>query len=271
MKRLATIFLSATLLSSSAFAADSAKTLATYAGNEVTEVQVMGQFKEVLDSQEASKGKKFSELDKNMQEALVKSYVNMKLIEKEADKKGIRESKEFKDKIKNVEFQMMQQQLLEDYIKKNVTDKMVDEEYKKLTASLAGQEEVKTSHILVETEEKAKEIKAKINKGGNFVELAKEYSKDEGSKVNGGEIGYVLKGQLVPEYEEKAFAMKKNEVSDPVKTQFGWHVIKMLDKRAAQVPTQEQAMQGIKNKLSKEAVEGYLNKLADEAKVEYKM
>jgi peptidylprolyl isomerase/peptidyl-prolyl cis-trans isomerase C len=148
---------------------------------------------------------------------------------------------------------------------------MVDDEYKALVDSLKGQEEVKTSHILVDTEEQAKEIKKKLNKGSNFADLVKEFSKDEGSKANGGEIGYVLKGQLVPEYEGKAFTLKKNEVSDPVKTQFGWHLIKMLDKRAVQIPTKEQAEQSIRNKLSKEIVEKYFTDLAEKAKIELKL
>ena len=162
---------------------------------------------------------------------------------------------------------MIQQEVLERLIKDKITDKMVDDEYKVLVASLKGQEEVKTSHILVDTEEQAKEIKKKLNKGSNFADLVKEFSKDESSKASGGEISYVTKGQLVPEYEEKAFSLKKNDISEPVKTQFGWHIIKMLDKRAVQVPNKEQAEQSIKNKLSREIVEKYFGDLAAAADI----
>lgn len=270
MKRLATVFLSATLLSSTVLAADN-KVVATYTGGNVTADQVMEQFNPVLAMQPESKGKSFSELDKNVQEVLVKGYINSKLLEQEADKLKIRDSQEFKAKIKGIETQMIQQEILERQIKDKITDKMVEDEYKALTTNLKGQEEVKTSHILVDTEEKAKEIKKKLNKGTNFADLVKEFSKDESSKANGGEIGYVLKGQLVPEYEEKAFSLKKNEVSDPVKTQFGWHIIKMLDKRGVQIPTKEQAEQSIKNKLSKDIVEKYFTELAAKAKIELKL
>ena len=270
MKRLATVILSAALLSSTVLAADN-KVVATYIGGDVTAEQVMEQFKPMLAMQTESKGKKFSELDKNVQEVLVKRYINSQLLEKEADRLKIRDSQEFKTKIKGIEAQMIQQELLERQIKDKITDKMIDDDYKTLTASLKGQEEVKTSHILVDTEEKAKEIKKKLNKGSNFSDLVKEFSKDEGSKANGGEIGYVLKGQLVPEYEEKAFSLKKNEISDPVKTQFGWHIIKMLDKRAVQIPSKEQAKQSIENKLSKDIVEKYFAELAAKAKIELKL
>jgi len=270
MKRLAVIFLSATLLSSPVLAEDN-KIVATYIDGNVTAAQVMEQFKSVLEMQPENKGKSFSQLDKNIQELMVKGYINSKLLEKEADKLKIRDSQEFKNKIKGIETQMIQQEVLERLIKDKITDKMVEDEYKTLVANLKGQEEVKTSHILVETEEQAKEIKKKLNKGSNFADLVKEFSKDEGSKANGGEIGYVLKGQLVPEYEGKAFTLKKNEVSDPVKTQFGWHLIKMLDKRAVQVPTKEQAEQSIRNKLSKDIVEKYFTDLAEKAKIELKL
>jgi parvulin-like peptidyl-prolyl isomerase len=271
MKKIAALFLSATLLSSPiAFAADG-KVIASYTGGDVTDVEVMDQFKPVLEMQPENKGKTFSQLEKNIQEALVKGYINIKLIDQEAKRLGIRDSKEFKEKMANVEQQMIQQELIERHLKSALTDKMIDDEYTEMTKTFKGAEEVKTSHILVDTEEKAKEIKKKLNKGGDFAALVQEFSKDEGSKVNGGEIGYAMKGQLVPEYETKAFSMKKNEISDPVKTQFGWHIIKLLDKRAAKVPTKEQALPGIKNKLSREIIEKYFKELSDKAHIEMKL
>lgn len=270
MKRLAIVFLSASLLTSTTFAAKG-KVVGTYTGGEVTSDQVMEQFKPVLAMQPENKGKKFTELDKNIQELLVRGYINQKLFEKEAKRLGISDSKEFKAKLQAAEAQLLQQELIERHLKTAVTDKMVDDEYKKLVKSLKGQKEVKASHILVDTEEKAKELKRQLNKGGKFKALVKEFSKDEGSKANGGELGYVMKGQLVPEFESKAFSMKKNEISDPVKTQFGWHIIKVLDSRDVKIPTKEQAQNNIKSKLSREAIEKYFTKLAEQAKVEVKL
>lgn len=265
--RLITIFLSATLLSSTALAD---RVVAKYKGGEVTEDQIMAQFGPALNMQPENKGKKFSELDKNLQEMLVKGYINSKLLEKEADKMKIRDTEDFKTKIKAAETQILQQEVIERILKDKVTDAMVDAEYTTMVNNLKGKEEVKTAHILVDTEEKAKEIKKKLNKGStNFAELVKEFSKDESSKATGGEIGYVVKGQLVPEYEEKAFTLKKNDISDPVKTQFGWHIIKMLDKRTVQVPTKEQALPSIRNKLSREIVEKYFGDLAAAADITF--
>lgn len=269
MKKTAIVaLLSASLMSSVAFADT---VVATYIDGQVTSEQVMAKFKPMLDMQEENKGKNFNELDKNVQELLVKSYINQKLLDKEAEKLNIRSTDEFKKKMKSAEELIVHQELIERQTKASVTDKAIDEEYNNLVKSLKGQKEIKASHILVENEETAKEIKKKINKGAKFNALAKEYSKDEGSKVNGGELGYVMKGQLVPEFENKAFAMKKDEVSDPVKTQFGWHIIKVLDSRDVKIPTKEQALNNIKAKLTNDAVKAYLNELADQAKIEMKI
>lgn len=270
MKKIAIALLATTLFTNAA-CADSGNVVATYSDGKVTSEQIMEQFKPMLEMQPENKGKKFTDMDKNMQEMLIRAYINQKLFEKEAEKLGIRKSAEFKKKLKTAEDQLMQQELIERQVTAAVTDKALDEEYKKLVQNLKGQKEIKTGHILVETEEAAKDLKAQLDKGSKFEDLAKEFSKDEGSKANGGEIGYVLKGQLVPEFEEKAFAMKKGEVSGPVKTQFGWHIIKVTDIRDVKVPTKEQAMNGLKNKLSREVIEKYVANLSEKAKIELKI
>lgn len=266
MKKILTIILSASILSSAAYA-DEDKIIATYKGGEVKESQIMQQFKSALDMQPVNQGKKFSELDSNLQEALVKGYINVKLLEQEAINQKIETSKEFQEKLNNVKSQLLQQELVERHIKSMLTDKMIDEEYNKLVDSLKGKEEIKVSHILLDAEEKAKEVKKKLSKGAKFSDLAKESSLDDGSKATGGELGYIMKGQLVPEFEEKALSMKVNEISDPVKTQFGWHIIKVLDKRPAKIPTKEEAKQGINAKLSREIVEKYFTDLANKAEI----
>ena len=274
MKKIAIALLSATLVSNSACAENKSENkniVARYSEGEVTSEQVMEQFKHILDTQPEKKKKKFSELDKNVQEMLVKGFINQKLFEKEAEKLGIRDSEDFKKKVKATEAQLLQQELIERKLKTAVTDKLVDAEYNKLAKELKGQKEVKIAHILVDTEEKAKQLKEKLIKGSKFEDLVKEFSKDEGSKANGGELGYVMKGQLVPEFENKAFSMKQDEISDPVKTQFGWHIIKALDSRDVKIPPKEQALNGIKGKLSRDTIEKYITELSAKAKIELKL
>lgn len=247
-----------------AFAGD--KVVATYKGGQIKESQIMEEFKPALDMQPNTKGKTFAELDRNTQEALIRGFANTKLLLQEAKAKKIESSKAFQEKLNNVKSKMLQQQEIENYLKSAVTDKMIDEEYNKMITNLKGKDEIKVSHILVDTESKAQDLKKKLSRGAKFDVLAKESSKDEGTKSNGGEIGYyITQGQLVPEFEDKAFSMKKGEISDPVKTQFGYHIIKLLDKRPATIPSKESEKQNIEAKLNREAVEKYLSELANKA------
>ncbi|XQY92665.1 peptidylprolyl isomerase [Metabacillus sp. HB246100] len=104
---------------------------------------------------------------------------------------------------------------------------VTDEEIKEYHATLEGQ--VKASHILVADEETAKEVKKKLDDGGNFEELAKEYSTDPGSAQNGGDLGWFGEGAMVKEFQDAAFKLKEGEVSEPVKSEFGYHIIKVTD------------------------------------------
>ena len=142
MKKLAAVLLSATLLSTSALAGKDT-IVGTYNDIKVTEQEVMDQFRPMFEMQPENKGKEFSQLDPKLQELLVKGYINQKLLEKEADKLGIRNLKEFKEKLKMAESQLVQQELIESYLKNNVTDKMVNDEYNNLVKTLKGQKEVK--------------------------------------------------------------------------------------------------------------------------------
>jgi len=266
MKKLTTLLLSATLLSSQMTFADDA-ILATYKDGEIKESSVMSQFKDALQSQPTLKDKKFSELDKNMQEALLRGYINSKLLEKEAASSNIENSKEFQEKLSNIKKQLVQQEIIDHYLKTAVNDKMIEEEYKKIIETLKGKEEIKVSHILVETEETAKEVKKQLNKGSKFADIAQKYSTDQSSKASGGTLGYVMQGQLVPDFEKKAFSMKTGEISDPVKTQFGWHIIKLEDKRKATIPTKDEAKDTILNKLNREAMEKFFAELSKKSDV----
>ncbi len=262
MKRLSVILLSATLLSSNAFG-DSV--LATFKGGEIKESQLMEQFKNILAMQQDSKNKKFSDLPYDLQDTLIRALLNLKLLEAEVAKSDIASSKEFQEKLNLVKKQMVQQEFIESYAKSHLTEKMIDEEYQNMLNNLKGKDEVKVSHILVEEEKLAIETHKKLKKGASFDKLAKEYSKDEGSKLLGGDIGYVREGQLVPEFEKQAFAMKVNEISPPVKTQFGWHIITVTSRKPITLPKKEEVIQEITNKLSKKIIEEYFADLVKKA------
>ena len=132
---------------------------------------------------------------------------------------------------------------------------------------------VKASHILVDDEKTAKEIKAKLDNGEDFAKLAKEYSKDPGSAENGGDLDWFGPGQMVKEFEDAAYALKVGEISQPVKTDYGYHVIKLTDKeekKSFDDMKKEIELELKKQKLDAAKIESELEKLMKEAKVEVK-
>ncbi|WP_218460636.1 peptidylprolyl isomerase [Rickettsia sp. TH2014] len=271
MKKLSVIFLSVSMLSGITFA-DQDKVVATYKGGEVKESQIMKEFKPQLNLQSGETIKNFNDFPPQDQEKLIKIYVNNLLLKEEVAKSNITSSKEFQEKLENAKNQLAQQELLANYIKSNITDKMFDNEYNKYVGNLKGKEQIKVAHILVKSQKEANDIKTKLSKGGNFTKLAEESSLDKASASNGGVIGYILlnqPGQLVPEFEKKAFALKVNEVSTPVKTDFGWHIIKVLEKKPAPIPTKEEAKVTIDNILAAEVLKKYISDL--EAKADLKI
>ena len=141
--------------------------------------------------------------------------------------------------------------------------KVYDEAVKKMT----DEEEVHARHILVPTEQEAKDIEAQLKGGADFATLAKEKSKDPGA-ANGGDLGYFTKDQMVPEFADAAFKLDKGQISDPVHTQFGWHIIKVEDKRIKPTPTFDQVKPQLENFVAHRAQAELVDSLRKSAKIE---
>jgi len=269
MKKIATIFLSATLLSNIAFADDD-KIVASYKGGDVKESQIMELLRPSLESQPGGKDKKFSDFDRTTQEAIIHGYIQIKLLDQEIKVSDIESSPEVQKALSTSKDNIIRKAFVERQVKSSIDPKIIDAKYAELVNSLKGKEEVKVSHILYDNsaqgEAQAKKAKQRLSKGEKFATLAKE-SKDESSKANGGEIGYIRQGQLVPEFEEKALSMKINEISEPVKTQFGYHIIKVLDKRPVKIPSLDEIKNQIITKLEAEAVQKYMSDLESKAEI----
>lgn len=144
--------------------------------------------------------------------------------------------------------------------KSQVTESEMKEEYEK------SQEEVHAWHILVETKEAAEEIYQKLKSGADFAQLAKEKSIDPSAQSNGGDLGFFSWGKMVPEFQEAAFKLKEGEISRPVKTQYGWHIIKMVEKRKAEQPPYEQAKRSLQARLEQGKREGRVKEYFEELK-----
>ena len=159
------------------------------------------------------------------------------------------------------------------YFEKSVKTTVQESEARRLydaqIAAAKPQEEMRARHILVESEQKAKEIFELIAHGEDFAKMAKQHSKDPGSKDEGGDLGYFTRGQMVPVFEEAALKLKKGDVSQPVQSQFGWHIIKLEDKRQRGAPPFEQIKDRIMASLIHRRAQEIGQKLRESAKLEF--
>ena len=201
--------------------------------------------------------------------AILDQLVNQKLVSAAGYKAGLQNSAEVKDELKRAEERIVQRAYIQGEVEKRITKDALDKAYKDYVAKNPAQEEVKASHILVEGEAEAKDIIAQLKKGGDFAKLAKEKSKDKAAAEQGGDLGYFTKDMMVEPFANAAFAMAKGEVSkEPVKTQFGYHVIKVEDKRTQTPPTMDEVKPQLEQDLSKTIVTGLVDELRTGAKVE---
>lgn len=199
---------------------------------------------------------------------LVTYVADMLLVAKAAEDKKLAETDDFKRKLANARSKLLMEALLQAEAKAAVTDEAMKKVYDEAIKQMANEEEVSARHILVETEDEAKKILADLKKGGDFLAMAKEKSKDPGSKENGGDLGFFGKEQMVPEFAEAAFKLNKGQLSEPVKSQFGWHVIRVDDKRKKQPPEFDKVKDQIQTFVQRRAQAEMITKLRESAKIE---
>ena len=200
--------------------------------------------------------------------ALVDSVIDMKLAAADAREKKLHQDPEFKKLMRRIEDQMLQRSSLQKIMSEGITEDAVRARYDKMVAGKSGAEEVHARHILVKTEDEAKAIIKDLKGGADFETLAKEKSTGP-SGPNGGDLGFFAKGQMVPAFEKAAFGMDKGEVTDEaVKTQFGYHVIKVEAKRKSEAPSFEKMEQQLRTELSQEKATTFVASLRKGAKIE---
>src|SRR6202166_4855626 len=193
--------------------------------------------------------------------------IDMKIVAKAAEDKKIENNEDFKKRLAFTRRRLLMDSLLATEGKAATTDEAMKKVYDDAAKQITGEQEVHARHILVETEDEAKAIKAELDKGADFAELAKKKSKDPGAS-DGGDLGFFTKEQMVPEFSAVAFALEPGKISDPVKSQFGWHVIKVEGKRDRQPPDFEQVKGQIETYVARKAQADYVAKLRETAKIE---
>jgi len=197
--------------------------------------------------------------------------VTDEILSQEAERRGLAASPEFKSQMELARQSILIGLLSVDLDKMTkVTDADVQKEYDKFKAQATGTE-YKARHILVEKEDEAKALIAQLKAGAKFDELAKKNSKDPGSAPNGGDLDFAGPGSYVPEFSAAMVALKKGEYTEtPVKTQFGYHIIKLEDTRAAQFPPLADVKPQIQQRLAQQKAAAFRDELKAKAKTDYK-
>jgi peptidyl-prolyl cis-trans isomerase C len=213
-------------------------------------------------------GPSLAQMDPATKKENVLSFlIDMKIVSKEAEDKKIADRDDFKTRLAFARNRLLMDNLLAVEGKAATTDENMKKVYEEAAKQISGEQEVHARHILVETEDQAKKIADELKKGADFAELAKKESKDPGA-ADGGDLGFFTKDQMVPEFSTAAFALEPGKISDPVKSQFGWHVIKVEEKRTRKAPDFEQVKPQIETYVVRKAQADYVAKLRTAAKVE---
>lgn len=201
--------------------------------------------------------------------AIKQELINREIVAQEAIKKGYDKKPEVATQIALQRQSVLINAYLQDHLKTHpISDDDVIKEYEKAKAT-AGSKEYKVRHILVETEDEAKQVIAQLGKGASFEKLAGEKSKDQGSKGRGGDLDWAVPGRYVPAFGQAITKLKKGQVSEaPVQTQFGWHVIRVDDERASKFPAFDEVKPQIQQQLRQQAVGKAFSDLRAKAKVE---
>jgi len=199
---------------------------------------------------------------------LLDMVVDRRIAATEARKQGLADDPEVKETMARVAEDVLQRVLLGRHIEKAVTDEALKARYDKMVADMPASDVVHARHILVDSEAEAKRVIDDLKKGEDFAELAERHSTGP-SKSKGGDLGYFGKDEMVPEFAEAAFALQPGETTQqPVQTQFGWHVIKVEDRKAAEAPSFEDLRDELKAEMSRDVGMAFVRELRDGAKVE---
>ncbi|WP_050181672.1 foldase protein PrsA [Domibacillus robiginosus] len=235
--------------------------LASMYGAEATESLIA---EKIVEKEAAKENIKVT--DKEIQEELdatIESYGGEDAYKSALESSGMTEA----DMKEEVKAYLQTVKLLESRIK--ITDEEINTYFEENKATFATPEQVEASHILVEDEATAKEVAAKLADGEDFAALAKEYSTDTASAENGGELGYFGTGEMTEAFEKAAFAMEAGEISEPVKTDYGYHIIKVTDKKKAEEASLEDSKADIKETLKQEKLSSEYTTWLEEKKKEY--
>lgn len=243
-------------------AADPAAVVASVNGKQITEGDITLALEEL--------GQQFGQLpEEQRRAAALSALIEIHLMAGEATAKGIDKDPTFQRRLALLQGRALHAAVIDEEIAGKITEEDVRARYDRYVSEMPPVNEVKASHILVKTKEEADAIVKRLDAGEDFATIAKELSQDPGSGANGGDLGYFGPGQMVPEFEKAAFALEVGQYTkEPVQSQFGWHIIKVEDKRQKPVPAYEQVEDQVEQYLVRKAQADMVTKLRADAKIE---
>jgi peptidyl-prolyl cis-trans isomerase C len=200
---------------------------------------------------------------------LLERVIDLRLLGTAARGAKLDDDPAVKKRIAEATDRVLQETYLTRAVEGKVTEEKLREKYKAASAGTKGEEEVKARHILLKTEAEAKAVIDELKKGADFADLAKKRSIDPSAATGGGDLGYFTREQMVPEFSEAAFKLKNGETTDaPVKSSFGWHVIRVDDRRTSGPPSFEEMREELTESMSREVIQDMIKDLRGKAKVE---
>jgi peptidyl-prolyl cis-trans isomerase C len=205
--------------------------------------------------------------EESRRRVLVEYLIEAHLFAQAAEKAKLGEGKEFQERLDYYKLRALRDVFYEKQVRDAVTDAQAKAIYDEQISKLTPEPEVRARHILVKTEQEAKDIIAELKKGADFTELAKK-SSDGPSAQTGGDLGYFSRGQMVKPFEDAAFALEKGQIADPVQTEFGWHVIKVEDKRDRPLPSFDEVKDQLVASLIQNKLRTVVQDLRTSAKIE---
>ena len=238
----------------------SAKVLASVDGVEITDDDVAVALEDLGPTLP-------QQIEGPQREAYVLDYlIDLRLVAKKAAAEKVGDGAEVARRLAYYRDKVMMESLLGKVAKDGATDAAMKQVYDEAAAKQKSEEEISARHILVPTEDEAKAALKRVKGGEDFAKVADEVSKDPGSK--GGDLGWFTKDRMVPEFGEAAYKLKKGEISEPVKSQFGWHVIKLEDKRVKPFPSFEEVKTQVAQYVAQKSQSELIMKLREGAKIE---
>jgi len=242
-----------------ATAPDPAMVLATVGGSDITLAELMLMVEQLPPQYQQAPLQM-------LYEPLLKQAIERRLVSQAALKDGIDQDEEVKRRLASAQERLLHRAYLRSKVEPEMSDDKLRARYEKDVKAQDGEDEVRARHILLETREDADAVATELKGGADFAELAKSRSKGPSSS-KGGDLGFFKRGDMVPEFSEAAFALDVGGMSEPVQTQFGWHIIKVEERRQGEPPSFEQSVDALREATAKDVVNEVLKTLSGEVEI----